>query len=343
VLLYVGLDVHKRFCYGTIMNKKGEVVKDGKFSKDPRCLEEFMENIGEATVVMEAGYCWQPVYEWLEKDGYEVKLAHPLETKAIAKAKVKTDKIDSRILAHLLRADLVPESWVPPKEVRELRSLVKHRAFLVRMRTKLKNRVHAELDRRDIDLKIPLFARRGMELLRCLGIDAVNQLLSVIEVLDSQIREASAEIEGLARENEDAMLLTTIPGVGYYNALLLFAEIGDVNRFPDSEKLCSYAGLVPSVSRSGKKAVYGSITKQGSKWIRWALVQSVHVHVRHDTQLSSFYHRLAKRKRNQVAVIATARKMLKVIYWMLKLKEPFHPQEGVNEEEGVTPSVSLRV
>jgi len=179
-LMYVGLDVHKKVCYGTIMNGEGEVVKDGKFGKGPQCLDEFMENIGEATVVMEAGYCWQPVYEWLEKDGYEVKLAHPLETKAIAKAKVKTDKIDSKILAHLLRANLVPEPWVPPKEIRDLRSLVKHRAFLVRMRTKLKNRVHAELDKRDIDLSVPLFTRRGRDLLRCLGIDAVNQLLFYI-------------------------------------------------------------------------------------------------------------------------------------------------------------------
>jgi transposase len=276
----------------------------------------------------------------LEKDGYTVKLAHPLETKAIAKARVKTDKIDSKILAHLLRADLVPESWVPPKEVRELRSLVKHRAFLVRMRTRLKNRVHAELDKRDIDLKIPLFTRRGRELLKCLEIDAVNQLLSVMEVLDEQIREVSGKIKGLVVESEDAMLLTSIPGVGYYNALLLVAQIGDVNRFPDSEKLCAYAGLVPSVSRSGNKTVYGSITKKGSKRIRWALTQAVHAHVRHDTRLSRFYHRLAGRKRKQVAVVATARKMLKVVYWMLKKGEEFHSWNG---EECATPSVSLRV
>jgi len=269
-----------------------------------------------------------------------VKLAHPLETKAIAKAKMKTDKIDSKILAQLLRDDLVPESWVPPKEIHDLRSLVKHRVFLVRTRMNLKNRIHAEFDKRDIDLRIPLFTRRGRELLRCLDIDVVDQLLSVIKVLDVQIREVSGKIRELAKENEDAMLLTTIPGVGYYNALLFLAEIGDVNRFPDSEKLCSYAGLVPSVCRSGKKTVYEFITKQGSKWIRWALVQSVHAHVRQDTQLSRFYHRLAKRKRKQVAIIATARKMLKIIYWMLKLKEPFYPW---NEEECVTPSVSLRV
>ena len=340
MLLFVGLDVHKRFCYGTVMSGEGEVVRDGKFSRDKSGLREFLEGVGEATVVLEAGYCWQPVYEWLENDGFKVKVAHPLKTKAIAEAKVKTDKVDSRILAHLLRADLVPESWVPSKAIRALRSVVKHRAFLVRARTKLKNRVHAELDRRDVDLKVPLFTRRGRELLRGLGIGAVNQLLSVMEVLDVQIREVSVEIEGLARGNADALLLTTIPGVGYYNALLLVAEIGDVNRFPDSERLCSYAGLVPSVRRSGNSAVYGSITKEGSKWIRWALTQSVHVHVRQDTSLSVFYRRLAGKKSKQVAVVATARKMLKVIYWMLKNREEFHPW---NVEERVTPAVSLRV
>jgi len=121
------------------------------------------------------------------------------------------------------------------------------------------------------------------------------------------------------------MLLNTIPGVGYFNALLLVAEIGDVNRFPDSEKLCSYAGLVLSVRRSGNKTVYGSITKEGSKWIRWALTQAVHVHVRYDSRLSKFYNRLAVKKGKQVAAVATARKMLKAVYWMLKRKEPFHP------------------
>lgn len=323
--MYVGLDVHKKVCYGTVMGEDGMIVKEGKFRRDSQCLQEFMMNVDKATVVMEAGYCWQPVYEWLEKDGYKVKLAHPLQTKAIAKARVKTDKIDSQTLAHLLRADLIPESWIPPREIRELRSLVKHRAFLVRTRTKLKNRIHAELDKNDIDLKVPLFTKHGMEQVRCLGLDAVNQLLSVIEVLNVQIQLASMKIKRLACENGDAMLLTSIPGVGYYNALLLVAEIGDVNRFLDSEKLCSYAGLVSSVRSSGKKTVYGPIIKQGSKWLRWALVQSVHAHVRYDTHLSMFYRRLAERKKKQVAVVATARKMLKIIYWMLKNKEEFHP------------------
>ena len=125
--------------------------------------------------------------------------------------------------------------------------------------------------------------------------------------------------------NGDARLLTTIPGVGYYIALLLVAEIGDVHWFSTSEKLCSYVGLVPSVRRSGCSTIHGSITKEGSKWVRWALTQAVHVHLRFDTRLTRFYRRLARKKAKQVALIATARKMLKVVYWMLKSGEEYRP------------------
>ena len=120
-------------------------------------------------------------------------------------------------------------------------------------------------------------------------------------------------------------MLTTIPGVGYYIALLQVAEIGDVNRFPSSEQLCSYAGLVPSVRWCVGHTVHGSITKEGSKWVRRALTQAVPVNLRFNTRLTKFYRRLARKKAKQVAVVATARKMLKVVYWMLKEKEEFHP------------------
>ena len=150
--MYIGLDVHKRVCYGTVMDEKGQIVKRGKFSNDPQGLEEFMEGVDEALVAMEAGYCWQPLYDRLEETGHDVRLAHPLKVKAIAQAKVKTDKIDSETLAHLLRADLLPESYVPPRDIRELRDRVRRRAFLVGMRTMLKNRVHSELAKRGIRL-----------------------------------------------------------------------------------------------------------------------------------------------------------------------------------------------
>jgi len=152
----------------------------------------------------------------------------------------------------------------------------------------------------------------------------VDQLLPVIETPDRQIEVISSQLKRLVREDEEAGLLTTIPGVGYYTALLLVAEIGDVERFPSPEKLCSYAGLVPSVRRSGNSTIHGSITKEGSKWIRWALTQAAHTHLRYDTQLTRFHNRLAEKKTKQAAIAATARKMLKVVYFMLKEREPFH-------------------
>ena len=126
-MMYVGLDVHKNVCYGTVMDEKGKVAKQTKFTNDPEGVEAFMEGLDAAQVAMEAGYCWQPIYDALENSGHDVRLAHPLKVKAIAQAKVKTDKIDSETLAHLLRAELLPESYVPPRDIRELRDRVRRR------------------------------------------------------------------------------------------------------------------------------------------------------------------------------------------------------------------------
>jgi transposase len=315
------------------MDEKGKVVKQAKFTNDHKALDEFMEGLDEALVAMEAGYCWQPLYDRLEESGHHVKLAHPLKVKAIAEAKVKTDKIDSETLTHLLRADLLPESYVPPRDIRELREVVRRRAFLVGMRTMLKNRIHSEVAKRGVSLGAPPFSKTGEEMLRGLGLEAVDQVLPVMNALDRQIMEISRCMRRMCGEDPNARLLTTIPGVGYYIALLLISEIGDIRRFPDSEKLCSYAGLVPSVRRSGGSTKHGGITHEGSKWMRWGLVQAVHVHIRFDTELTRFYRRLASGKPKQVAVTATARKMLKVVYWMLRSGESYRPwPSGVSRE-----------
>lgn len=250
-MMYVGLDVHKRACYGTITDQEGTIYKQGKFASSPEGVTTFIEDIDEASIAMEAGYCWQPLYDALKEKGYDVRLAHPQRVKAIAEAKVKTDKVDSEILAHLLRANLLPESYVPPMDIRELREMVRRRSFLVGMRTKLKNRIHAELAKRGIDLETPLFTRRGRELLRSLRIEAVDQLLPVMDALDVQIICISGSLRRMSGEDERARLLTTIPGVDYYVAMLIVSEIGDVNRFPSAEKLCGYSGLVPRVRNSG--------------------------------------------------------------------------------------------
>jgi transposase len=320
---FVGVDVHVQTCHATVMDETGKIVKQEKFRNELGELERFFEGIGDAKVAMEACYCWQPVYDFLENFGYEVKLAHPMKTRIIAEAKIKTDASDSEALAHLLRANLLPVSYVPPKEVRELRELVRLRTYLVRERTRFKNKIRAELAKRGIRVLRNPFAKRRRTSLREFGIRAINYCLAMIEALDERIEKVSEQVERIASESEDAKLLMTIPGVSYFSALAILAEVGDISRFPSEEKLCCYAGLVPSVHRSGLTTRYGRITKQGSKMLRWVVQECLWSHLRFDTHISRFFYRLAWRKGKKIAAVAAARKLLVTIYWMLKNREPF--------------------
>ncbi len=322
---YIGIDVHKRTCQVTVLT--GKEVRHFRLANEPRVLREFLEEFATAEVALEASSCWQPVYELLEGLGYRVKLAHPKRTRIIADAKIKTDVRDSEALARLLQLGWLPEAYVPPKPIRELRELVRLRAYLVRERTKFRNKIWAELTKRGICPSANPFSKRGMLWLRGLGIRTVSECLDVLEVLNSRIRALERDLRRMAEELSEARLLMSIPGVGYYSAMLILAEIGDVHRFPSAEKLCSYAGLVPSVEQSGSKHRFGPVTKEGSALLRWVLVQCAWMHLTHaeDSRLKRFFWKLARRKGKQIAIVATARKLLVAIYWMLRRGEPFRP------------------
>lgn len=323
---FVGLDVHLKTCHATIMDEQGKILRQEKFPNERLELERILRCIDDAIVAMEACYCWQPVYEFLEEKGYEVRLAHPAKTRIISEAKIKTDAKDSERLAHLLRSDLLPTSYVPPKEFRELRELVRLRTYLVRERSRFKNKIRAELAKRGIRVSRNPFTRRGSVSLKEYGIKAADECLAMIGALNGRIKEISNELQRRAEENEDAKLLMTIPGIGYFSALAILSEIGDISRFSDAEKLCSYAGLVPSVDQSGATRRYGSITKEGSKMLRWVIQECLWSHLarrENDTHISRFFFRLAWRKGKKIAATAAARKLLVAVYQVLKNREEF--------------------
>lgn len=329
--MYVGLDVHKMFVYATVLDEQGNKVKEERFLNTLEELDEFIQQLPEDTkAVLEASSTWDPIYDYLEGAGVDVKLAHPLKTRAIAEARIKTDSIDPATLAHLLRTDLIPESYVPPKEIRDLRTIVRHRASLVRLRTEVKNKIHALLAKEGIRHNFTdLFGKKGMKFLMEIDLREANKLaldnyLSVLEVLNSRVKETSARLESLANGIKEVELLRTIPGIGTYSALLIVSEIGNINRFKNPQKLTSYAGLVPSVHQSGSTKRFGRITKQGSGWLRWILVQATHKTVIAPSKLQDFYRKLALKKGKKIAVTATARKMLVTIYWMLIRNQSFH-------------------
>lgn len=324
---YIGVDVHQDDCHGTVQDESGEIVKQGYFRNSPPGYEGFFDGIEEAEVVVEAGAAWQPVYDWLDGNGFEVKLADPRKMRIIAEVKIKTDARDSEALAHLLRANLIPEVYVPCDERRELRKIVKRRGKLVMERSKYKNRIRAELRKRGIDSEgYYLGTQKAKRWLRNLEIESVDDYLEIMNSISERIRKLEKEIKEIAGEMEETQLLMTIPGVSYYSALTIIAEIATVDRFPTAEHLCSYAGLVPSTTQSGSKETHGHI-QGGRPLLRWIVCQCAHNHVHNtDSHLTSFYERLDKKKPGNHATVSTGRKLLKVIYWMLKEKEEFHSE-----------------
>ncbi|HDO41356.1 MAG TPA: IS110 family transposase [Candidatus Bathyarchaeota archaeon] len=301
---YVGVDVSKRKCRAAFIDEDGEIVEEFSFRNDFVGISMFLSrlSLGDRVVMESTGNLWVNLYDALEERGFSVVLANPLKMKAIASAKIKNDKVDARILAYLLRGDLVAESYVPSREVRDLRVLVRYRASLVRARTAIKNRVHSLLDRYGLKHGFSdLFGKAGLEWLRSLELSPLDRLIldgyiEHIECLNRLIRNVEGEILRRASMDEDVRLLFSLTGVGVYTALLIKSEIGDIRRFPNYKKLVSWAGLAPSLHQSGSIERHGRITKQGSRMLRWVMVEAARTAVRYDCRLREFYERVRRRR-----------------------------------------------
>jgi transposase len=331
MMRYVGIDVGKARCRAALMNQNGAVEREFFFENNSRGIANLILTLNsEDKVVMEStGNLWLNIYDTLDHMNIKVVLANPLKTKAIASAKVKTDKLDARILAHLLRADLIAESYVPPGSVREMRALVRHRLSIVRMRTMIKNKAHAIVDKYGYRCEYSdMFGKSGMQWLRAQEFSDLDRLLlenhlSLIESINVQICRVDEAIRERASQDEDVCLLLSLTGVDVYTALLLRSEIGPIGRFPDYKRLVSWAGLAPSVHQSGNVEFHGRITKRGSSILRWALVEAARIAVQHDKRMKAFYMRVAVRRGDQKATVAVACKMLKIAWFMLTRRETY--------------------
>ena len=333
--MYIGLDVHKKLSYYSMVDSKGTEVKKGRFPTTCEGLDEFASVVPEGVgMAIEASTSGIFVYEYLDGRGREVHLAHPVYVKPFAKKHVKTDKVDARVLAQLLRMDYLSESYVPGKEIRDLRTIVRHRASLVRSRTSLKNRVHALLAIEGVQPpKVSdLFGRKGTKFLKEVELQesrrtALDNYLEVLGVLSETIKR----VEGIMREKvevtEEAMWLMSIVGIGFRNALLILSEIGEIERFSNPKSFVSYVGLAPKVEQSGDYTKYGHISKHSNGFLRWALIQSTRaaVHSATPNRFKRIYNRLKARRGEKVAVVATARHMAESVYWVLT-KEEFYKE-----------------
>jgi transposase len=338
--MYVGVDVHKNVCRAAIVNDEGDLVDEFSFGNSKRGIEDFMMRIegfrDRVLVAVEStANLWIRLYDSLEEGGIRVVLSNPSKTRLIAEARVKTDKVNARVLAQLLRADMLPLCFVPTRRQRDRRQFIRHRISLVRMRTEVKNRIHALLDRHGLRCPYPtLFSKKGVRWLRSLRLgftdDAVLRSdLALLEALDMQIGFMEAKIAAVAVNDERVKLLMTMPGLNYFSASLLVAEICDINRFSSDKKLVAWAGLAPGIHQSGDKTVHKRITRQGNRLVRWVMVQAAQNARLHDDRFRMFYERYAERKGHLKAIVAVAHEMLRIVYFMLKRMEPYRGEDRV--------------
>jgi len=333
---YMGIDYHKQHFVATTMNEKGKVLSTEKVSTDRDSIRHYFKKAnakGDVKAVMEACYGWEYFYDEVEDLVEELIMAHPLKTRLIAEARIKTDTIDSQTLAHLLRADLIPKAYAPAAETRDKKNLLRYRSSLTAMKVRIKNMIHAVLARNHIEDKdfkalSDKFGQKGRSYLRAVSLKGtdtmiLNQYLDLLGETEGKIRAAETQIRLVCRQDKTCQLLKTVPGIGDILAVTLRYEIDDIERFVSAGKLCSYAGLVPSTYSSGNRTYQGKITKQGDKWLRWAMIEAAQRAPLNDAWLESFYMRIAKKGR-KLARVAVARKLLEIIYRIWKEQKPYY-------------------
>jgi transposase len=313
--VYVGIDVHRKRSQVAVIDGGGEVLANRNVPNGVQSVLGVIGGLPPGTpAAFEAAFGWGWLVELLEDYGFAPHLVHPLQCKAIASARLKNDKVDAAILAQLLRADLLPEAWIAPPEVRQLRAMLRHRIQLVRLRTLLRNRIHAVLADHGHDRPGGCWTGPGRAWLAALELPAASREvieddLALIDALQQPIDRLDWELHQRARTEPAVKVLTQLPGVGPFTALVILAETGDVSRFGSARKLAAWAGLTPTVRGSDRTVRHGHISKQGSTWLRWILCEAAQTAKRHPDFAAS-YQAIARRRGKKIATTAIARKLL---------------------------------
>lgn len=330
---YLGVDLHRKRTYVVLMDSQGNISDQRRMANE--AMADYVDQLPPNTfAVVEATGNWSYMYDVLAAKLDKVVLAHPKRVRAIAATRIKTDRIDATILAHLARTNLLPTAYAPPIEVRELREVVRHRAKLVRERTRHKNRIHRVLAQYNIHAPCSdLFGKQGRlflvevrERLSTTSQLLLEDYLHLIKTLNERINALNQIIRNWAKTDPRAGLLMSMPGVGEYSAAMILAEIGDIHRFSGPKQLCSFAGLVPSTRSSDMRVHQGRITKEGSPWLRWIMINAAQRAPCASSRLGKFFARIARKQGRKTARVALARKMLSIVYYMLLNNEPYQEE-----------------
>jgi transposase len=321
---FVGIDLHRRRTVMVRTAADGEVLETARIVNDVDRLTSVMARAGESPeVVLEAIYGWYWAVDALQAVGARVHLAHLLGVKALEYRRVKNDVRDATDLADLLRLGRLPEAWIAPPATRGLRELVRHRAKLVGLRSHCKAEVHAVLAKCGVQvLMSDLFGIAGNDLLDRLRLPGpfaarIASLRRLIEDLEFEIDLFTNLVQGQLRSDPGYVAVQQIPGIGGVLAAVFVAEIGDVSRFGTAPQLACWAGLTPKHHESDTHVHRGRITKQGSRLVRWAAVESVQI-LPKTSRVGAIRDRVGQRRGRNIGVVAAARLQLEYVFYALR-------------------------
>jgi transposase len=320
---YVGIDLHRRRSVIVRMDESGETLQSVRIDNDPVALGLALAEAGpDPEVALEATYGWYWAADVLQAAGAQVHLVHPSGLHWGAR-RVKNDQRDATEIAQRLRRNDLPEAWIAPPTVRQLRELVRFRAKLVALRSGLKAQVHAVLAKQGVLPPLDdIFGPEGQRFLDQVPLDEgytirVESLRELIELYDREIATLEPEIHRWLRHDAGYRAIQSIHGVGPTMAAIFVAEIGDVCRFPTARHLCSWAGLTPKHIESDTKVIRGRITRMGSALVRWAATEAV-ARYHGGPAIGPAYRRIAERRGTQIARVAAARKVLTLVFYGMR-------------------------
>jgi len=317
---HVGIDLHRKSLVMAAVKDDGEVVDPVRIDcQDTPTIVGRVEDLKPFRAVIEATGTYRWLYDLLSPHG-TVLLAHPLGLRAMIQRRTKTDKLDAQLLANLLRIGQIPLAYVPPEEYQHLRDLTRTRVRLVRGQAEGKINLRALLARRNrvAPYKMP-FGPRGLAWFAKEDFGPIenvvrDELLDRMEHFRRHVAVIDRRLEDVQQRFPQVEALLDIHGMGVFSALVVIAELGEVERFRTAKQVGSYAGLSCRVHQSGGHCYHGSITRQGSPWLRWTLVQvAMHV-VRKDVALRNSYTRIRKRSSAKIARVAVARKLAEICW-----------------------------
>ncbi len=335
-MLYTGVDYHRRYSVAVTLDATGARVREARIDgNEPAAFAAYFGSLpATSAVVMEACWNWGWLYDELQEiAGVEsVVLAHPFKTRLIADAQIKTDRLDARALATLLRGNLLATVHAPSVSNRARKHVIRQRMFLVQLRTMIRNRVHTLVARqRGIDRPVfsDAFGKKGLHWLRTVSLPApddalLRQDLHALEQLGALIQELEARI--LADNASDAATarLQSLPGVGPILAAVMGAEIDGIARFPRADKLCAYAGLAPTTHASGGHVHHGRMLPFANRWLKWAFVEAAWVAIGCSPYFGTLYQRhRARGKKANTAITIIARRLCHIAWQLLHDQRDF--------------------